>query len=45
MLAGCNCRGKIESSSDRPYERKSLLGEDLRLLHWDDVFAFFFGLL
>ncbi|GKC05570.1 hypothetical protein Tco_0997180 [Tanacetum coccineum] len=37
-LADCSYRGKIESSSGRL--RGSLLGEDLCLLHWDDVFAF-----
>ena len=40
MLVDCSCWGKIESSSDRPSERKSLSGEDLCLLHWDDVSAF-----
>ena len=40
MLVDCSCWGKTKSSSDRPSERKSLSGEDLCLLHWDDVFAF-----
>ena len=44
-VGGLQLLGKIESSSDRPCERKSLSGEDLCLLHWDDVFAFFWTIM